>query len=297
MGILMSNLRFGPESEYTKKTFVRNVRPGIIDIEDEPRVPKVDGAPVSNVLPLKDNPKPSNQITAQQAPIVISDSEEAKNELHPDLASYFVNNEDSPRSSSYDRMYAQNFAYQEEIQVLKDKLQASERRNREKDIVISQLNEEITRQRIMINDLVTNRAAIRPPVTATAMNEEVELPARSFTRQEERKDVGNIRGIPQRRGRLVDPDNMTYEELLALGDQIGHVSKGLSESEIRKIPKQTWNGKTKEKENSCSVCLSQFEAREEILVLPCKHYFHDPCLVPWLRKNRQCPVCKRDVKV
>ena len=35
----------------------------------------------------------------------------------------------------------------------------------------------------------------------------------------------------------INPDNMTYEELLALQDRIGHVSKGLTREQISKFPK------------------------------------------------------------
>ena len=35
----------------------------------------------------------------------------------------------------------------------------------------------------------------------------------------------------------INPDNMTYEELLALQERIGFVSKGLTRDQINKFPK------------------------------------------------------------
>ena len=35
----------------------------------------------------------------------------------------------------------------------------------------------------------------------------------------------------------VNPDNMTYEEILALQERIGFVSKGLSKEKINALPK------------------------------------------------------------
>lgn len=35
----------------------------------------------------------------------------------------------------------------------------------------------------------------------------------------------------------VNPDNMTYEELLALQERIGYVSKGLTRDQIKSFPK------------------------------------------------------------
>jgi len=35
----------------------------------------------------------------------------------------------------------------------------------------------------------------------------------------------------------LNPDHMTYEQLLQLGERMGNVSKGLSKEDIKKIPK------------------------------------------------------------
>ncbi|GHJ85054.1 hypothetical protein NliqN6_1456 [Naganishia liquefaciens] len=42
----------------------------------------------------------------------------------------------------------------------------------------------------------------------------------------------------------------------------------------------------------CSICLTEFELGEEVIRIPCKHIFHSECLVPWLKENGTCPVCR-----
>ncbi|KAL3754760.1 hypothetical protein ACJRO7_001941 [Eucalyptus globulus] len=42
----------------------------------------------------------------------------------------------------------------------------------------------------------------------------------------------------------------------------------------------------------CAVCLDDFEARQEVMVTPCDHMFHEECIVPWLQGHGQCPVCR-----
>ncbi|XP_031274555.1 uncharacterized protein LOC116133021 [Pistacia vera] len=51
----------------------------------------------------------------------------------------------------------------------------------------------------------------------------------------------------------------------------------------------------KEKENdikSCAVCLEDFEPKETVMLTPCEHMFHEACIVPWVRSQGQCPVCR-----
>ncbi|KAK6919685.1 Zinc finger, RING-type [Dillenia turbinata] len=42
----------------------------------------------------------------------------------------------------------------------------------------------------------------------------------------------------------------------------------------------------------CAVCLEDFEAREEVMLTPCNHMFHEDCIVPWVKSHGQCPVCR-----
>ncbi|KAK8691475.1 hypothetical protein V6N13_074985 [Hibiscus sabdariffa] len=42
----------------------------------------------------------------------------------------------------------------------------------------------------------------------------------------------------------------------------------------------------------CAVCLEDFEARENVMVTPCEHMFHEECILPWLKDRGDCPVCR-----
>ena len=43
----------------------------------------------------------------------------------------------------------------------------------------------------------------------------------------------------------------------------------------------------------CCVCLSGFEANQEVSELPCKHFFHTGCLDKWFdNRHSTCPLCR-----
>jgi len=44
------------------------------------------------------------------------------------------------------------------------------------------------------------------------------------------------------------------------------------------------------KENECSICLSQFAVGEELSLLPCLHKFHKTCITNWLKISKKCPI-------
>lgn len=51
-------------------------------------------------------------------------------------------------------------------------------------------------------------------------------------------------------------------------------------------------------EKDCAVCKDQFSLNTEdpdeqvVIELPCKHPFHSPCILPWLKQNGTCPSCR-----
>lgn len=53
-----------------------------------------------------------------------------------------------------------------------------------------------------------------------------------------------------------------------------------------------------EDEHTCSICLDDFVAEQEVKTLPCLHHFHTGCIEEWLRQQGRavsCPVCKTPV--
>ncbi|KAI5682449.1 hypothetical protein M9H77_03677 [Catharanthus roseus] len=99
-------------------------------------------------------------------------------------------------------------------------------------------------------------------------------------------------------GMRMDIDNLSYEDLLALGENIGNVSTALNEETIRNRLKR---GKyrvnkyvgTPEKQKVCCICLDEFVNRQELGKLDCRHNYHVTCIEKWLMEKNCCPLCKR----
>ncbi|MED6206206.1 hypothetical protein PIB30_024652 [Stylosanthes scabra] len=47
-------------------------------------------------------------------------------------------------------------------------------------------------------------------------------------------------------------------------------------------------------DNVCSICLSEYEAKETLRSMPqCNHFFHSHCIDAWLKMNATCPLCRK----
>ena len=49
------------------------------------------------------------------------------------------------------------------------------------------------------------------------------------------------------------------------------------------------------KEENCTICLENFKGTDIIKEFSCKHIFHKKCLLKWLEKSNDCPLCKHNM--
>ena len=45
-------------------------------------------------------------------------------------------------------------------------------------------------------------------------------------------------------------------------------------------------------DKTCSICLEDFSDEKEILILDCKHIYHNECIIEWIYKDTSCPLCR-----
>ena len=67
----------------------------------------------------------------------------------------------------------------------------------------------------------------------------------------------------------------------------------------RQMTKKTLKEQTANEENTCPICLVDFETEDEIITLKkCGHYFHKDCIKDWLQKaSLTCPLCRSDLEI
>ncbi|KAJ7161289.1 hypothetical protein C8R43DRAFT_327052 [Mycena crocata] len=67
---------------------------------------------------------------------------------------------------------------------------------------------------------------------------------------------------------------------------------------IENLPREVLEVGSETLEKDCAVCKDQFRLDTEdpdeqiVVTLPCKHPFHEPCILPWLKSSGTCPVCR-----
>jgi len=94
---------------------------------------------------------------------------------------------------------------------------------------------------------------------------------------------------------------------LNLAERLGDAKpRGLTRPDIDRLPCYRFNAELRRTapldgceslsgsvsfQTSCVVCLGDFESRQLLRALPCKHEFHARCVDKWLKVIQVSPVC------
>ena len=78
--------------------------------------------------------------------------------------------------------------------------------------------------------------------------------------------------------------------ILMQNDPNRHGTPPASVKEIESLPRK------KATTGNCSICLELYKKSDTLRELPCKHDFHEECLLDWLSMHNSCPVCRHELK-
>ncbi|KAK3140952.1 hypothetical protein QOZ80_5AG0408150 [Eleusine coracana subsp. coracana] len=93
-----------------------------------------------------------------------------------------------------------------------------------------------------------------------------------------------------------------FERLL---DQLAQIEAGglarardnppASKAAVESMPTVTVDAAHVGEESHCAVCKEAFELGAEAREMPCKHIYHQDCILPWLQLRNSCPVCRHEM--
>ena len=58
--------------------------------------------------------------------------------------------------------------------------------------------------------------------------------------------------------------------------------------------------KQQEKAQCCAICIDDFKDKENVRETPCKHIFHEKCIMEWVKTKIEeptCPQCRQEIAV
>jgi hypothetical protein len=79
---------------------------------------------------------------------------------------------------------------------------------------------------------------------------------------------------------------------------------GASEEDLAQIPVKIFGEDLEELgesdiaavvEDTCPICLIEYEKGDRLRCLPCSHAYHDACATSWLKLSGTCPICRASI--
>ncbi|XP_057511906.1 E3 ubiquitin ligase BIG BROTHER-related-like [Actinidia eriantha] len=96
----------------------------------------------------------------------------------------------------------------------------------------------------------------------------------------------------------IDPDELSYEELIALGESVGDENRGLSLEQISSCLRPI-AADSKIIIDRCVICQVEYKEGEEramrVALPSCEHTYHSVCISSWLQIKKTCPICGIEV--
>lgn len=68
----------------------------------------------------------------------------------------------------------------------------------------------------------------------------------------------------------------------------------LCKKKYRIVPIVLMKGSREFNNDECSICLLKFN--NDNYQMPCKHNFHQSCILDWFDKKKNCPLCRQPFK-
>lgn len=130
---------------------------------------------------------------------------------------------------------------------------------------------------------------------------------RRFENNEQRNRI-NVNPVPRRgipinvhRNERFRPIFREAPPIIVHGHRLNRNNNHISENEINRImqylPSSVLNERKEGDNNTCIICLGEFNVGDSVTTLPCVHIFHTECIKSWLQSKNNCPVCQYEITI
>lgn len=89
--------------------------------------------------------------------------------------------------------------------------------------------------------------------------------------------------------------NFINEILNELNEEFLNPKKPVSKRALRALPVIIAK-KEHTKMEPCAICQASYELEEQLVMLPCKHYFHKECVFEWFQTENTCCLCRSELE-
>jgi E3 ubiquitin-protein ligase BIG BROTHER-like protein len=76
---------------------------------------------------------------------------------------------------------------------------------------------------------------------------------------------------------------------------IGNVKVGLPQHILSQLKTEKFDVNKHKNQNSCVICMEDFNKNDEIRELDCKHIFHKNCIDKWFTEHKKCPIDNHEI--
>ncbi|KAI1333084.1 hypothetical protein F5Y16DRAFT_2620 [Xylariaceae sp. FL0255] len=78
---------------------------------------------------------------------------------------------------------------------------------------------------------------------------------------------------------------------------LSHAPAPASQNSIENLPKKPLDAEMlgDDSKGECTICIDEVNVGDEVVQLPCKHWFHNECASLWLKQHNSCPVCRAPI--
>ncbi|GMT01000.1 hypothetical protein PENTCL1PPCAC_23174 [Pristionchus entomophagus] len=108
--------------------------------------------------------------------------------------------------------------------------------------------------------------------------------------------------LPQFGGARIEiigmPGNLNdiFRQMRGGFDPMASSGSRIPDEDLARLPNSKVRQSHIDDEKQCFICMDQYtQVGEPAAEMTCGHIFHTACIVPWLKRNRTCPVCRAEV--